>query len=336
MIHVCYVTNDGYCSHTSVSAVSVFENNRQEEVCVHILAENISEKNRRLLQKTADAYPNGTIDIRDCTGYVERIKKEFNPQGWKGTCNAYLYVYMQEIFSDLDRVLWIDVDTVVLGSLKELWQTDLFGMLTGAILDIPSFISVYPDDPFWKSKFYFNGGVLLLNLKEIRERSIDALLQDWLRREGAKFRFPDQTLLNLAFPEDSVKHLDLRYDFPAGISERSYKFICKLNSAEKPTMTVEEYNQSRKNIVILHYIGGPIPGKPWFTDSVIWGREHYIYYRSLSPYADVSLKPFNAKGIAAKIIYRLSVFYDTYPSALFGRFCFHCHRILFPNKHKNM
>ena len=50
MIHVCYVTNDGYCSHAAVSAVSVFENNRNDDVCVHILAENISGESRRRLE----------------------------------------------------------------------------------------------------------------------------------------------------------------------------------------------------------------------------------------------------------------------------------------------
>ena len=75
MIHVCYVTNDGYCSHAAVSAVSVFENNRNDDVCVHILAENISEESRRRLEAAADPYPRGQIDIIDCTGYVERIQK---------------------------------------------------------------------------------------------------------------------------------------------------------------------------------------------------------------------------------------------------------------------
>ena len=168
MIHVCYVTNDGYCSHAAVSAVSVFENNRNDDVCVHILAENISEESRRRLEAAADPYPRGQMDIIDCTGYVERIQKEYAPQGWKGTCNAYLYVFTEELFPDIDRLLWIDCDMVVLSSLHELWQTDLEGKLTGAVLDVPVFLSMAPDDPFWQSHFYFNGGFLLLNLKEYR------------------------------------------------------------------------------------------------------------------------------------------------------------------------
>ena len=91
MIHMCYVANDGYCCHAAVSAVSVFENNRNEDVCVHILAENISDESRQRLQKVAEPYPRGEIDIIDCTDYVRRIQEEYAPQGWKGTCNAYLY-----------------------------------------------------------------------------------------------------------------------------------------------------------------------------------------------------------------------------------------------------
>lgn len=328
MIHVCYVTNDGYCSHAAVSAVSVFENNRNEDVCVHILAENISEESRRRLEKTAEPYPKGQIDIIDCTDYVQRIQEEYAPQGWKGTCNAYLYVFTEEIFPEINRVLWIDCDMVVLSSLKELWETDLEGKLSGVVLDVPSFLSLAPDDPFWQTKFYFNGGFLLLNLKEYRARHMDAVLQERLRRDGARFRFPDQTLLNLEFPEEDVVHLDLRYDFPAGISDRSYRWEAGLNRPEKPTFTIQEYEQARKNVVILHYIGGSFPNKPWFTDCKVWGGQYYRYYRSISPYADIPLKTFAESRKDASLVRLYTKPYDTLPLSVFSRGAYHLHRLL--------
>lgn len=328
MIHVCYVTNDGYCSHAAVSAVSVFENNRSEDVCVHILAENISEESRRRLERVAEPYPRGEMDIIDCTDYVQRIQEEYAPQGWKGTCNAYLYVFTEEIFPEIDRVLWLDCDMVVLSSLRELWQTNLEGKLTGAVLDVPSFLSMAPDDPFWQSHFYFNGGFLLLNLEEYRRRHMDVVLQERLHRDGARFRFPDQTLLNLEFPEEDVVHLDLRYDFPAGISDRSYRWTAGLNRPEKPTFTVKEYEQARKNVVILHYIGGAFPNKPWFTDSKVWGGQYYRYYRSISSYADVSLKTFSESRKDASLVRLYTKPYDTLPASIVSRGAYHLHRLL--------
>lgn len=53
-------------------------------------------------------------------------------------------MFMEEIFPDLDRILWIDGDTIIRRPLHELWQTDLEGKLLGGVLDVPAFTSAWP------------------------------------------------------------------------------------------------------------------------------------------------------------------------------------------------
>ena len=100
MIHVCYMTNDGYCAPTAVSAVSVFENHRDEDVCIHVLTEFVSPENEKLLLQAAEPYPRGSMCLHNCDEYIRQIREEYRPTGWKGTCNAYLYMFMEEIFPD--------------------------------------------------------------------------------------------------------------------------------------------------------------------------------------------------------------------------------------------
>ena len=330
MIHVCYMTNNGYCAPTVVSAVSVFESNRDVPVCVHVLTEEVSPENERLLMSAAENYPNGTVRLHNCDTYIREIRENYRPTGWKGTCNAYLYMFMEELFPDLDRILWIDGDTVNLQPLKELWETDLTGKVLGGILDIPAFLAVAPDDPFWDTPFYFNGGVLLFNLQECRKRHIDAVLQDWVKKYGSSFRFPDQTLFNLAVRPEDVVRLPLRYDFPAGLSDRVYQMVASYNCAEKPTFSKESVMQKRKNVVILHYIGGKLPTKPWFSDCTIWGREHYLRYRALSRVSDAPMASMKEKkGRVSLFFTRL---YDIPFSARISRLLYHIHRLLVRKK----
>lgn len=245
MIHVCYMTNDGYCAPTAVSAVSVFENHRDEDVCVHVLTEFVSHENENLLLQAAEPYPRGTVCLHNCDEYIRQIREEYRPTGWKGTCNAYLYMFMEEIFPDLDRVLWIDGDTIIRRSLRDLWQTDLQGKLLGGVLDVPAFTSAWPDDPFYHTPFYFNGGVLLFNLEECRRRHIDAVLQKWVKQYGSQFRFPDQTLLNLAVRPEDVVRLPLRYDFPVGMNNRVLSMVAGYHMSEKPTFLKETIQNER-------------------------------------------------------------------------------------------
>ena len=317
MIHVCYMTNDGYCAPTAVSAVSVFENHRDEDVCVHVLTEFVSPENEKLLLQTAEPYPRGTVCLHNCDAYIRQIREEYRPTGWKGTCNAYLYMFMEEIFPDLDRILWIDGDTIIRRPLHELWQTDLEGKLLGGVLDVPAFTSAWPDDPFYHTPFYFNGGVLLFNLEECRRRHIDAVLQRWVKKHGARFRFPDQTLFNLTVRPEDVVRLPLRYDFPVGMSNRVLSLVAGYHMPEKPTFSQKSIQNERENAVIYHYIGGKLPTKPWFIECTIPGRDEYLHYRERSPLAGSPLKTLKGKENPAMLL--LSRIYDTVPSARFSR-----------------
>lgn len=190
MIHVCYMTNDGYCAPTAVSAVSVFENHRDEDVCVHVLTEFVSHENENLLLQAAEPYPRGTVCLHNCDEYIRQIREEYRPTGWKGTCNAYLYMFMEEIFPDLDRVLWIDGDTIIRRSLRDLWQTDLQGKLLGGVLDVPAFTSAWPMTRFITRHFILTAACCFSIWK-----NAGAVISMLFYRNGS-----NSTGLNSAFP----------------------------------------------------------------------------------------------------------------------------------------
>ena len=81
---------------------------------------------------------------------------------------------------ELDRVLQLDVDTIVEDSLDELWEMDLTGKYFAAV---PEYLGTFkPYGPV-----YFNCGVMMLNLGEIRASGIDDKLIEMLETEWVPY-----------------------------------------------------------------------------------------------------------------------------------------------------
>lgn len=81
---------------------------------------------------------------------------------------------------DLGRVLQLDVDTIVEDSLDELWEMDLTGKYFAAV---PEYLGTFK--PYGPT--YYNCGVMMLNLEEIRNTHIDDALIEFLRTEQVPY-----------------------------------------------------------------------------------------------------------------------------------------------------
>ena len=112
-----------------------------------------------------------------------------------------------------DKVLYIDVDTVVCEDLTPLWETDMTGKYWGAVRESQEWYN-----PFGHS--YYNNGVSLYNLKQMREDGLVAKLVKEL--EEVKYRFPDQDVMNKFCVPDKVVRLPVKYNesYACGFTQR--------------------------------------------------------------------------------------------------------------------
>lgn len=113
-----------------------------------------------------------------------------------------------------DKVLYLDIDTLVLNSLEDLWNMDMTDCAIAAwpedrepeqIMDW-----CWPPRELMKESKYINSGVVLFNLKYIREHKID---EKWFSiLKTMKLPLPDQDAINLAC-DGHIKYLDTIYNF---------------------------------------------------------------------------------------------------------------------------
>lgn len=153
----------------------------------------------------------------------------------------------------LERVLYLDVDMVVINSLRELYETDFEGNYFVGCTHTREFLTKLNQARLKSEKAvaYLNTGVLLLNLPLLRQNTSMEDICDYASLRRRALILPDQDIL-AALYGDKVKLVDtMRYN----LSDR----ILTVYNAEH-TRDKRDLNWVRENTVIIHYCGR---NKPW-------------------------------------------------------------------------
>ena len=192
-----------YCSNSNgfdgimISLLSV-TNHTEENINVIILTMDLSEQDpshtpitdgqKGTLQNIlSDKKNGGTVSVIDCTELFKNNVEKDNPN----LESFYTPYCMLRLVADLvpdmpDKVLYLDTDTVAFKNISELYNTDMTDYELGAVEDYLG--------RWFKHIGYINSGVLLMNVKKIRETG---LFERTRRRcKSRKSWFPDQDAIN--------------------------------------------------------------------------------------------------------------------------------------------
>lgn len=158
---------------------------------------------------------------------------------------AYARLFLSELLPALDRVIYLDTDTLVLENLLPLWKMDLNGFLVAAVPDDfidPSEIAAT------KSRLgeYFNSGVMVMNLAQWRADNLMPEIAAVMA--SPDLLCEDQSVMNMICA-NRVQFIDRKWNFF--------------------TKRFSEYPSAHRYIspAILHYGGTP---KPW-VDKTAFG-----------------------------------------------------------------
>ncbi|MDY6308019.1 MAG: glycosyltransferase [Oribacterium sp.] len=129
-----------------------------------------------------------------------------------------------DLLPTVSKVIYLDADIVFSIDIDELWKIDLEGHSLAAIGDYGVNQGIYESSVVSggnvKRENYFNSGVLVMKLSEIRKKF--NLLHEAVSyvRDHPKLQFPDQDALNVLFKDD-VLLLDWKWNFNCNL-ERVY------------------------------------------------------------------------------------------------------------------
>ncbi|MBO3273552.1 glycosyltransferase family 8 protein, partial [Hymenobacter defluvii] len=84
--------------------------------------------------------------------------------------NYYRLFFADLVPQHLEKLLYLDIDTLVVGNLSTLFQTELGDFAIGAVLDTEMHLRA--DLGLTTKSDYFNSGVLLINLPQWRQQRV--------------------------------------------------------------------------------------------------------------------------------------------------------------------
>lgn len=222
---------------------------------------NVFKKMIKEFNPLNDAYLYDVTDV-----YQETIAKSANHNN-KYSPYALVRLFAEQFLpSEIETLIYMDADTLVNSSLEAFKEYDMTNYELGACLDFLG--------EWWLGSDYFNSGVLLMNMKMIRETKLLQRCRDLVLNK--KMFFADQDALNRL-----VKHL---LYLPRKFNEQRYN----------------DRSKTKRDTVISHYPSHVWhfwdPVRPWQIHlmhhryKIYSFDEDYVYFLKNFPFEKLSLK----------------------------------------------
>lgn len=264
-IPIFFTVDNIYIPFLAVTLQSLVDNITEEyKYSIKILHTNVSEENKKLIFKFERE--NVDIEFVDLNYYIEKIKDKLYTRDYY-TSTTYFRLFLPELYPQYDKVLYLDSDIVILKDVAQLYNTEIGTNLVAAV----------PDDIIQNNKVfqeyvekvvgvasykrYFNAGVLLMNLDELRKFNFQDKFMYLL--ETVKFKvIQDQDYLN-----------------------RLCKGRVKLLDAGWNRMPMTDNDIKIENIKLIHY---NYVYKPWHFDDILYQDIFWSYAKKTEFYEKIS------------------------------------------------
>lgn len=288
VINVCFIADNDYVLPTSAAITSLCHNSDREyryNVYV-VMPEKSSYGAKRYLSENAFGYDNVTVKVVETPlSGLETLHRGGNTQYLAATTAALLKFRLANLFPELDKILYLDGDVIVRDDLIALYGYELGNNYVAAVRDLPQVL--YDKQQLGaeiSGRDYFNSGVMLLNLKKMRDEDAESRLIE-TKKSYADQSLMDQNILNIVF-NGAVLQLPFVYNacYINLVESRGRYDIGKLNKL---------YGTSYKDVYgilpdikIMHFSSKL---KPWYFYDVPLADE-WLYYYKLSAMRDVKLQ----------------------------------------------
>lgn len=243
--HILMCGDAGYFQHIATCLVSLLESNPGVNFAVVVVVTKTSPEHDEKLHRSLAQYPNITLRVEQ---FNAPALADLPLTNGDYPIEIYARFWVADYFGpDVERVLYLDGDMVIIGSIAPLLALDFNGKMLAAV-QIPG--SVSPLRLGYDPAFgYFNSGVLVINLRKWRADNACDLLVRTAHELAAKLNDPDQDVLNFCFHR---QYIALDYIWNA-ISP----FFKEVTSLEMPANEIARVAREAR---IVHFNGR---AKPW-------------------------------------------------------------------------
>lgn len=267
-ITVFYACDDRYIPYLSVSLLSLIENADKNKVYnILILNNGMLEENKTKILKMAAQ--NIKIQFVDVSKQLQLIADKLSLRDYY-SLSIYFRIFIPTMFPNLDKAIYLDSDTVVLADIAELFSVELGDNLAAAVPDAvvaseDVFIRYADEGVGVPYRRYFNSGVMLMNLAEMRRCDLEGQFVYLLNTYHFNTICPDQDYLNVIC-KDRVEYLDSGWN----------------------KMSVDSSPCEKLNLIHFNMYF-----KPWLYSDVPYQEYFWKYAKKSSYYEEILLQKSN-------------------------------------------
>lgn len=278
-MNILYLSDDKYAIYMGISILSLLVNNKDlVELNIYVIDDSISQINKDKIINMVSQYDRNIMFLNSSEG-IKKLKNIGVPL-YRGSYTTYLKIFTFGLLPDnVHKILFIDSDTLVLGSLKNLNEFDMSGNPIAAVLDNLSVFDKkylgYEQDSIW-----CNMGVMLVNVDLWKDLCCENLIVNQMYKRCA-YVSVDQNLLNISLHK-RIAILPLQYNLTQHFLAYSYKDFMKCFPMES-FYTKPEVEYAINNPIILHFERF-IGESPWHKNNITLVNDEFDYYLRLSPW----------------------------------------------------
>lgn len=267
-------------------------NNHNYDIIV--MHKNISVQGQERVQRSIQDAKNFSLRFVNVAGFNEKFKKLFLRGHF--TIETWFRLLMPDLFTNYDKILYLDSDMVAITDVADLFQTNINGYLLAACHDADTAGLYNGYEPKKKNYMdnhlklsspydYFQAGVILFNLKKFRETyTVEEMLKLAASRE---WQLLDQDVLNI-LAKDKVKYIDMSWNVMF-----DWRYIRRQDIISlAPKNLSDEYDQAHARPKIIHYAG---PDKPWNDPLADYADYFWKYAKESNFYEEIILRMAKSK-----------------------------------------
>lgn len=266
IIPIFFSCDDNYMPFLSVALQSLEESSDKNNFQYNIYVLNNGEISNKNIQTIKSNYSRDCFNVEfvDISNLINPIATQLHTRDYY-TKTTYFRLFIPNLYPQYDKALYLDADIAVIKDISKLYLTDIGnnyvgGTVDGVVASRQEFRD-YAKNTIGLQKGYeqyFNAGILIMNLKKLREINFQQKFLTIL----SKVTFDvaqDQDYLN-AICNNNVK-----------IVERGWN-----------AMPVPGTELPKEKLYLIHY---NLSFKPWHIDNVMY-EQYFWEYAKKAPYYD--------------------------------------------------
>ena len=266
-IPIFFTVDDGYIPFFAVVLESLIDNASKEyNYDIKVLYTKISDENQKRI-KTKYESDIVNIEFVSLNSYLEKMQDKFYTRDYYSNA-TYYRLFIPDLYPQYDKAIYLDSDMTVIGDISKLYNIEMDDNLIAAVPDgavqaIQPFQD-YVETVVGMSDYnkYFNAGMLLMNLSELR-----------------KFKFQEKFLYLL----ETIK-------FTVAQDQDYLNRICKgrtiMLDSSWNTMPGGIIEEGSDKLNIIHY---NLSYKPWHFDNIMY-QDYFWRYAKMTEYYDDIIK----------------------------------------------